>query len=92
MRFPLPVFPPLFEGDLLLEGHSYIYRHALVRAKTTAVFNSTELSTQLKVVAPYTWGHEYPQITQHFSSTSSLYDARTHMYLGKYLRLLHEEK
>lgn len=43
-----------------------------------------------EIIEPYIRGKFYKGITTNFVSNSSLYDAKTHYYLGEYLRMIRD--
>ena len=100
--FPLPTYIPIEDGALVIEEHTYIYKGNVVKAPASgwvyqgAIVDGSgvrdENSPSLEVVDSYVWGEEIPQITSTYTSATSRYDLATHLYLGKFLRLLRSEK
>ena len=43
-----------------------------------------------EIIEPYIRGKFYKGITTNFTSNSSLYDSKTHYYLGEYLRMIRD--
>ena len=48
--------------------------------------------TYFEITSPYIFGEEYRSFTGRFESKYQWYDAETHKYLGRYLRMLKDFK
>ena len=97
----MPCYPSIEDGGLVIEGHTYIYKGDIIKSPKTgrAIKGKVEyigdlqalVSEDFKVIDNYVWGEDIPSITSTYLSNSTMYDDRTHYYLGKYLRLLRNE-
>lgn len=97
----LPLIDFWKPGKPIKEGCFYLTDNYIVRCKQSdmgTLVNGKYLvesiydPTYFEITSPYIFGEEYRSFTGRFESKYQWYDAETHKYLGKYLRMLKDFK
>lgn len=92
------------KGMKILAGLTYIADGYIVKCKidsegkdengnyvpNTIYETNDEEEPYFEIIEPYVVGKFYRGITTNFVSNSSLYDPKTHYYLGEYLRMIRD--
>lgn len=74
--------------------HDYIIKCINEPKKDDEIKSIYDLNEEGKpyfeIIEPYIRGKFYKGLTTNFTSNSSLYDSKTHYYLGEYLRMIRD--
>lgn len=78
--FNLPILPIATEGTVYYEGRPYIDNNNI----------SIYKNNQLNRFGVFVYNYPYTNITKKYNINSSVYDIKTHEYLGEYLRFIRD--
>ena len=95
---PLPTIDTLYKGKWIVPGCYYVTDCNIVKANfingkenvDAFQFDPNNFSTQLAIISPYNFDHDYPGFTSTYNSINDGYDSKTHYYLGNYLRCIRD--
>lgn len=95
----IPIVPIWRVGKKPLNGMTYITHDYIIKCinepkKDDEIKSIYDLNEEGKpyfeIIEPYIRGKFYKGLTTNFTSNSSLYDSKTHYYLGEYLRMIRD--
>lgn len=88
----LPTIPTLSEGDIAIEGNTYILKNKICKCTKTGAYKiaptgavTSDIAT-FDFIQNYSFGSYYPKITTNHVSNTDYYDSETHEQLYKFLR------